>query len=494
MNNTFFNDKNPSLAKPRYETVRKFSTGQLKMNASTFDFLMSITPYVDLDLRINIPFLSISQALKHQHHTHHRVIFEAVKLGYLVKRNGHYYSMFHVVTNGNERYLKPLDVFFSSTVHNYKLNTKRLFYYFATFAFLGDPKPVYVENLYKNSLNDRGEGMTYFQSYKEFANSFFELLQDGMIQVRLNNEEKTLLTKESDLLRWVFHDYCDYDYFNKRKERTSLLKKIRHKIIVNISPEIITERKIEASMYEFDSLADHVCGISDEQKYMFISKKNELFQAFGKLGLEIYRNTLASYLSQNESHVYRYAANNKIVNYYMDFYVLEAIKGIIADGAKLYSVNPRFSQLKVCGGYLVTNKQIDTAIRYFLQNCSNDHIVILDEILDTHSAILNELATRHRSWEALSAHTSHIFSEMKAKVDVPFGKEFVRKLAHKGILQREKELKEELQAIHNDMFEIPFKKVAVNMALAPDPQVSKLQDNKERYEKNKNVYYNWLEE
>ena len=119
-----------SLAKPSRKLVYSFGKGDLPIAGSTMDFLMYLSPYIDLDGRVIIPLEQARYDLLMQSNTYNLVIREALAHRLLVQKDNHYYSNFHIHTDGSSKefnYIKLLAAYTSATVRGYSLRSKRLF-------------------------------------------------------------------------------------------------------------------------------------------------------------------------------------------------------------------------------------------------------------------------------------------------------------------------------------------------------------------------------
>lgn len=110
--------------RPCLTTVLSFGKGELPISASTMNLMMFVSPYVDLDGRIVLEMDEIRQRLFVQHKTFYHALHQALEHRLLYKRDGFYYSNFHIHTTGDSgkaEYLKLLKVYTSqrfSTIHS----------------------------------------------------------------------------------------------------------------------------------------------------------------------------------------------------------------------------------------------------------------------------------------------------------------------------------------------------------------------------------------
>ncbi|ARK26425.1 hypothetical protein SporoP37_16435 (plasmid) [Sporosarcina sp. P37] len=188
-------------AKPSYEYIRNFGKGDLQVSGSTIDFLLSLSPHVDLDGKVNIPLEYICSKQDIQSRTFKHIITEALDEGLLVRKGEEYYSKFHIQTDGTDRkrtYIKPLEVFTSAQIRNCSKREKRLFYYFVTVTRLGQWQSINIENLYRNYIYKDDKSMDkkvcidYFHSFREVSSALIKLVKLGLLEIELTpfNEER----------------------------------------------------------------------------------------------------------------------------------------------------------------------------------------------------------------------------------------------------------------------------------------------------------------
>lgn len=490
------------LAKPRYDLVFSIGKGTLDLSASTIDLLMYISPYVDLDLRINIDLFDVKQSLQMQYRTFYHALFEAESRGLLEKRGSYYYSNFHILTDGKNggTYQKLLKEFTSPVVLNYTLNVKRFFYYCMARSFNGHAFKSTVENLYKNKLQVQEFGISYFENYIAMATSLFELIRNDQITVQLLYDEKKgkgpILTADTPNFENIFHEFCEYDPVMKRKTRTSKYKSEKHKIKIKVTERVVKdELDVCASICEFNNLADHygICheDMSDKTKNIMISYKNELFNRLGVLGIDIFRNALELYLKENARIILEAdLVRDKAANYLMDFYILKEVENILVGAALQPRLLAKKNHLHIasisCAGYLVPIQSVDELLRYFMDRGSENHIILLDAAFNSKNINFDDL-NWSETWDylqkdILSIYRAEYTSDLQEKISLKEWKSLKRNWAEKGILSIEKDFKDTVHKLKEKIF-------FINVERKRNQPVSSTE--------NKTVpsipFYNWLE-
>lgn len=385
------------LAKPNRKLVYDFGKGKLDISGSTMDFLMYLSPYIDLDGKIIIPLNQARFALSMQSNTYARVLREAKHHGLIVQIGKHYYSRFHIHTDGTSNelsYMKLINIYSSTKLHAYSLRNKRLFYYFASSTRMGDWGKIHIENLYRNKVHKEGAGVNYFESFHEISEALIKLIRDGLIEIKLyknqtKNSHAQILTAETPLLEERFYSFFNYSKGQKKK-RTSLRQSVERVIQVRISSKVLNdELNLSASKTEFIQLADanHIAWneMSSVNINYIIGYKNDLFKVAGDTGLAIYRQSLQSFLKDNAYNLLHLDRIDKVANYFMDFYILKEIRNILA-GAAYYNqkwIPSRITwkedwKVIVCNNYQVDYKTIGELLMFYIERGSMNHKVLLD--------------------------------------------------------------------------------------------------------------------
>jgi len=386
------------LAKPNLKLVQAFGKGILDISGSTMDFLMYLSPYIDHDGKIIIPLDQARFALSMQTNTYARVLREAKYHQFIIQKGNHYYSQFHIITNGSSSefsYLKLINVYSSATLHAYSLRYKRLFYYFASSTRMGDWGKIHIENLYRNKIHKEGTGVNYFETFHEISEALLTLIRDGLIEIKLyknqlENTHAQILTVDTPFLEERFYSFFDFSKGQKKK-RTSLRQSIERVIQVRISRKIVNdELKLSASKTEFIQIADENQIAWKEMSSVninyIIGYKNDLIRVAGLTGLAIYRKSLQAFLKDNAYSFLHFDRENKVANYFMDFYVLKEIRNILTGAAyhqkwmpcNISSAWKADWKVVVCNDYQVDYKTIGELLAFYTERGSMNHKVLLD--------------------------------------------------------------------------------------------------------------------
>lgn len=475
-----------------------FGNGKSNLTPSAVDFMVTVAPYIDLDGRININLHEVRKALYGQVVTLNRVIDELISLDHLYKKGVFYYSKFHVITDGkDESYQRLLEVFTSAAVLNMNKNRKRLFYYFASYAIVGYPKKISVENLYENTLHSDNQGINYYDSYQNLTTDLFALISEGLITLNVNG---TLLSNLTTNFEEVFHNFCDFNQF-KQKDDTSkyTVKKNRtsknklHKFTTSINQRCITNIvDNRASEQEILNYADryNICSdlFRDETFAFMIAIKNELVSKFNETGLKLYRTSLNRYFKEHQEKVpfHQFVSGvNKVANYFMDFYLLPELKDILLAAAKCKSLG---SGHMAAMGYPSALTHVNQLISYYLNHASDNHLVVFDQDLGQQELAWEKLTSfdwgSKTPWSTLHEEISSVYKRF-----VPIGieissheretiNECTRQWALKGLLTQKDHFDVMVQELYEKLLIIPTKR--------------KKNDSKERAKHFAQTSYNWL--
>lgn len=406
-----------SLAKPSREMVYSFGKGELPIAGSTMDFLMYLSPYIDLDGRVIIPLEQARYDLLMQSNTYNLVLREVIAHGLLVQKGNHYYSKFHIHTNGSSHefnYIKLLAAYTSATVRGYSLRSKRLFYYFASWGWMATWKRISIEHLYQNKIQDDSKGIQYFDNFKQVSQALLDLVKDGLIEIKLpTGKSELLLDSNTCDLENQFYQHFNFEE-DERKKRTSHLKSVLHVLKIRISPTIAQQDiRVAASEKEFIQLAqaEHIAWDELQQdtvKYV-ISYKNTLYQVAGDTGLAIYRRSIQAFLKEFGDRVLHYDALDKMANYFMDFYLLPEIKRVLVDvayhqkwmksgllSASLYKTES--TRIIACNTYQLNFNVIKGLLSFYQDKGSINHIICLDGDLLEHDIEYDDILIDRSAW------------------------------------------------------------------------------------------------
>jgi len=386
------------IAKPRRDIIRKFGTGDLLLSPSTIDFMMFLNPYVDKDFRINIDLsFAAKQIIGMQKKTFHLVLNELKENQLIVSKGKETYSRFHVLIDGQEtnfEYLKILNAYTSDKVQGYSLRLKRLFYYFVTAQHMEQFKKIHIENLYDNKVHTKDVGVSYFDNFKEVFAALLVLIKDGFIEIRLGATAKDIITSESKQIEQRLSSFfkCNLNT-KKRKQRTSYTNSINSVISVRVSNKTFSKIvAVEASKAEFIKLANdkYVCweDLNPLTIDYITGYKNDLYNLIGDNGISIYRKALKEFINDHADSLLHFDIQNKVANYFMDFYLLKEIQNILIGAAhqQRMVLTPYSSsynkgdEIKI-SNYAFSNKDIGKLLSFFTNKGSMNHKVIFDGMM-----------------------------------------------------------------------------------------------------------------
>lgn len=299
--------------------LRDFGIGRIPITSSTFDLLTAVSPYVDLDGKINID-LEFIRKDNFQHHSTFKKALECAlsnsllveEYDYATKRT-EYFSMVH--KNGNDNnisYVPLLAVFESSTFRNYNITLKRLFSYFVSLGDIEVSKEFLLCNLFRNSIS---LNEVFFKNIKETLTALLGLSLDELIKFNLfyKSQKECFHFDSNSVANYLLDDALEkvYDSLQiKKNERVKMFQ------LQNLHLEIIFTEDVrksvvpnQATIYEINRAIVDYCNlppfaISEESKQKIISKKLHLYFDSGNHGLKVYRTALRKCLIETDILIY----------------------------------------------------------------------------------------------------------------------------------------------------------------------------------------------
>lgn len=432
--------------------LQKFSTRQLDINKTTNNLMLALSPYIDLDNRVVVDFTKIRRELKVQKKTFDASIREALSKKLLFKKDGYFYSNYHLQTSGEGgvmTYVKNYDVFTSAEYLNYTKNEQRLFNFILTRSNRPLQWQTYnIVDLFLNKQKQAKRGLDIFPTFRQLGNALITLIKNGHIEVNLldqsNGNNTYFLTKETKAIHAKF-----FGFFGMVEKQEQGLKKIKRLSKENIDNQLIRVRltrlvtdnirTLEASERELDTIARAnffmANDINSTQRNFIIGYKNKLFEVAGETGLEIYRKTLRRFLEVSSNSVIDYANEGKAANHFMNFYILPEIRNILV-GAALHqnilqsSGEPKFKEL-LCGGYILPTKHIPSLILFYTRYGSDNHLMDMDRALFQHAIDYTQFKLGNTEWNVLANRTKTVLTENAIYFPELYkDKENFRKLIH----------------------------------------------------------------
>lgn len=430
-------NKGNKTAKLDRELFFKISKGNVQISNNAINFMIYAIKYVAKDGRIYCDLDELRSSLYMQNKTLNRVINELLSLKFISEKDGFLYSRFHVLTNGDKEdkgYIRNIKALTSPEFINLDKKKKRFFLYVASFARLGVPKAVSVEALYSNKYHS---GVNYIESYKELTEILFEFVQKGLFVVYINGER---FDNKSIDFEEKFHAYCGYNPATGKK-RMSL--KRTHKIAIKIHErlllEVINNESSKEEIKYFASEFNIYHEVMRPETIPFIINiQNDLFDRFGSAGLELYRNALVSYFSNEQENVLYHDLlakedETKAVNIMVDFYLLKDVQQIMV---KVLTEKTNLNGLE---SFFAQDNHLSVLIHYFIEKSSDNHKILLDAELEQHGLSLDRVIQTNQKEESLTLlnkFISDIYNQFDFKVDhiLLSKKEQVRQWASEGIL------------------------------------------------------------
>lgn len=417
--------KKLGYAKISREKLRDFSTGKLSINKNTMNLLLAMSVYVDSTSRVVIDLEKLSRQLHMQRRTFQNAMREAKFHKLLYKKDGSYYSNFHLVTSGDSttyNYISPLDEFTSASFLNLTLNQQRLLSYILTSSLMGSLQTYNIVKLYKNKVKnkklekDEDRGLDIFPNLKDLLVNLSVLINLDQIEVKLfykrqgffilnssykGNIEKTLLAHFGFSAKGKKGSRISYDTFDNEKIQVRTSKRLDKKV------------KVVATEYELEQMAlmnnFSVRDFGEEQLNYFIGVKNELMLSAGSFGADIFRKVAKKYFAERKEMILMDAAKGKATNYFVDYYLLPEISAILSDAALhqniMRSENTIFQEI-LTNGYILPLKHVCSLIKFFMQKGSDNHLLKLDK--DLFQRAINTSRFIGDEWSQLNSKLEHI--------------------------------------------------------------------------------------
>lgn len=493
--------KGSKTAKLDRELLFKISNGTLDVSNNAINFMLYTINYVAKDGRIYCDADTIRNQLYFQNKTYRRVVNELKLLNLIYEENEFLYSKFHVLSNGDKNdpsYVRNLEVLTSPDILSLNKTKKRFFLYVASFASVGTIKAVSVEALYSNKYHS---GVNYIESYLSLAEILISFVKGGYLVVFINGKR---YDEKSVDFETQLHTYCGYD-FETRKKRMS--KTREHKIGLKIHEQFLNNvAPNESSKAEFHYFADkyHIYYEVMRAKTipLFINIQNELFNLFGTVGVEVYRQALTSYFKKEQENVLYHDLlvdenDTKAVNTMMDFYLIKDLEQIITNVLSKEMADSNIEQ------YFMDTEELAKLVSYFIEVSSDDHKIMLEEKLEQYGFELNLLAQSipqqnilENQWLKLSNHITAIYEQLDfnmGKLPSDYKKRTIRKWASEGILTRKEVLKQTIQKLKDKILFMPKREKILLSPRIEQPRVVTQSSSSSSRMVPSDVYYNWLD-
>lgn len=501
-------------AKLPFDKMSAFGKGNLSLSGKAFDFLMAVSPFVDHDNRIVVALEKIRKTLFMQRSTFTRVKKELQAHGFLSYKEGHYYSGFHIQTEGKgeQAYTTLYKAYFSGEFRGWSLNKKRMLVHIVNFTAINPLFDVALEQLFDNSIKlnaHQQRAVSYFKSFYDLADCLVEMIQEGVITVQFlgsSNDDTKLVKKpgfilqqDTQNLKGKLHAFYGYT----GQSRTSKNKAENHFIRIRLvqDPHLeVNQISVCASSYEIYNQADYYGVGADLLKKdtvnAMISYKKELFFRLGEKGLALYRNTLERYFEEKFLAILWYDMEGKMANYFMDFYLLEEIKYRLANVANDLLRQSVSGETEIADW---TKEETEQLLQFFRTRASDNHLIQLDEALEektkgieTVAGYYVDLAEISNEWKLFETITYKLYRmNYEPFKEVIGGDEWIsymREWANQGILMRKKEYERVVEMLKETVFAVKYyfmrrRSIELdNMAFAIEPKKSE----------HAVPFYNWL--
>lgn len=461
---------NVELSKIDRLALQKLATNELNLNKKTVEFLLALTPYIDLDKRVMEDLETIRIQLQIQRKTLQSILKEVFFHKLLFFKGGHYYSNFHIKTSGKAgvaTYTQNYKVFSTAKYQNYTKNEQRLFNFILTRSIAPTQWQRYkVMELFKNKKQAK-RGLDIFPTFRQLANALLTLVNNGHIEIMLVNKTDQLntpvLTENTKDNEISFFRFFGKEYLTEQQDVREI-KRLSNSTIENRLIQVrVTKKVVEqtvplvASEKELDILASannfSYLDIPKKQRNLIINYKNTLFNHFGEVGLTIYRNMLVKFFDANNNLIVEYAHKDKAANIFMNHYILPEIRNIITAAAlhqntlkdSINNTNkPRFNEL-LCNGYIIPTKYIGSFIMFYTDKGSINHVIDLDRALFQHAINYKNFKVAEKEWNLLKSQKEKIFADKSIIVPEIFEnpqqyRDFMYSCAKNGVLHDDNRL------------------------------------------------------
>lgn len=332
-----------SVAYPRISVsvAKSFANGELKLAASTFDFLVAVTPYVDIAGKICADLNSLRRKLNLSDSKFNYALSQAIEKGLIHNQNGMLYSNFHEFMGANltgRKYISIYSVMTEKKFMDLTLRDKRLFYYIFSSKVPGKTLQVKLVNLFKNKLKKPGVGIDYFQTQAELLESIDRLMTANLIHVSCKTSKKFIeldsVTRTKELKMVLgFKDSQSALAEKPRKKRITSLD-AEDVLLLKINMQHFTEKvKNEASFFElgkkFENKGVYFDTLKSSTKNYFVNMKNSLYSHLGMSGLSIYHESLDTFIKDHHDSIEVYDENDKVYSIYRDYYLMPQLMRLV---------------------------------------------------------------------------------------------------------------------------------------------------------------------
>lgn len=396
------NENETPLAKMDRDIIFKISKGLIPVESSTIDLLLHLSPYVDIDKKININMHQLRAEMHCRKSTFEFALAQALQLGLITLKGNDYFSEIHIVTTGiggNYTYIPNLKILTSSLFKNYTLNQKRLFLYFLASRPPGLKHAIAIRNLYNNRLHSPGVGVDYFRSYREVVGTIIKMVESGHIGVEITksigdqkvNKYFKQNSKDIDTHKEMLK-FLEIEESKKGQKWVYKEDDLNLKISVHILHDSKKDiRKVSSSEQEIYNLCEAfevpIYHLENNEAWRYIiAYKNYLYKQVGLKGISIYRESLANFFRDSAPLIEYYLQIDKVANYFMDFHLLKnCISDIIS-----YAHSMQDKTVSLHGKKLLKENMLNL-LKFINKYGSDADLLILQKEITIHDAMLEDL-------------------------------------------------------------------------------------------------------
>ncbi|ARK26422.1 hypothetical protein SporoP37_16750 (plasmid) [Sporosarcina sp. P37] len=158
----------------------------------------------------------------------------------------------------------------------------------------------------------------------------------------------------------------------------------------------------------------------------FIGIKNDLYRVSGEHGLAIYRTCLRRFMKEEGMNMLYFDVNDKNVNYFMDYYVLEEIKSILLESIhqqkciknSMMSEEDKVSwSIITRSNYELSEEKLGALLIYYQKKASINHKVKLDAEMYKKDIRSSDILLNTGEWETILKGISNEYHHYKSQFE-----------------------------------------------------------------------------
>lgn len=466
-----YNPQSMGYAKISREKLRSFAKGNLNLTKNATNLILGMSKYVDSTSRIVISLEQLSRELNMQRKTFNHVIALAKFNGLIYKKNGAYYSNFHVITTGENStmdYISPLDEFSSATFLNMTLNQQRLLSYILTSSLPGTLQTYNIVKLYNNKMKkkrlskEEDSGLDIFPTLKDLLKNLAVLIKNDQVEVILRNGSIPTFKLTGATKGNIEETLLNHFGFSEtgKTSRINYLSFGNELIGIKISKRLCNQNsKVIASEYELEQFAlsqnFSAYNLGVEQMNYLIGIKNTLIRFAGETGAEIYRRVIKKFFKEKKELIVSYAEKDKATNYFVDYYLLPEICSILKDAALhqniMSSVKTNFKEI-LTNGYILPVKDVCSLLAFYIHKGSDNHLLQLDKEIFKRAIQINKFTDNN--WVTFNNKINQIKYDFKLltvslQMTIADKNQLLYVLADNHLLTQQDKIEEILKKLQN---------------------------------------------